>query len=59
MDVRRKMFIISEESVDTCFMLNDHVCGFAMDGKCPHIKCSNAYEKAALTALKDIERKSQ
>lgn len=54
MDDRRKMLIISEEAVETCFMLNDHVCQAALDDKCPRSTCSDAFEKAAMKALNDI-----
>lgn len=56
MDERRKMLIISEEAVETCFMLNDHICKTALEGGCPRSTCKDAYEKAALKSLQDIGR---
>ncbi len=55
MDEREKIVTISEESVEACFTLHAKICQTAVDGNCPIDMCKNAYEKAALIALKNIE----
>ena len=50
-----KVYDISEEAVETCFMLNDHVCRTALDGDCPRSTCKEAYEKMAEGILAKVK----
>ena len=57
-DINRKVAIIADEMMETCFALNDHACKTALDGDCPRSTCTTSFKGSALIAIRRIEKET-